>query len=63
VRKESCFSQEAGNLEGKWTDVSKTIFPVQAKLEGFRGEGMGEERGLHAREAGAQAVSPVSARP
>lgn len=49
-------SQQLGSW---WTDVSKTIFSVQAKPEGFRQkEGRGE-KGAACGKLGVQGCSPV----
>ena len=54
------FIQEVDNVGRWWTNVPKTIFSVQVKTEGFKGEGMGNWGGrgrqLSAEEVGAQAV-------
>lgn len=52
-----CFPREAGGPGRRWTDVPKTVLPVGAEPEGFKGEGWGEGA-LRAGEAGALAVSP-----
>lgn len=46
VGKKRLLLQEVGNL-GRWwwINVSKTIFPIQAKLDSFKGEGMEKREG------------------
>lgn len=45
VGKGSCFIEAAGNLGRWWTNISKTIFPIQVKLESWRGLREGKDRG------------------
>lgn len=42
VGKEVCFIQETSGPGRWWTNLPKTIFPFQAKPEGFKGENRGE---------------------
>ena len=50
VGKEGGFIQETSDPGRWWTNLPKTIFPLQAKPEGFKGENRGEGEKAYVQE-------------